>query len=433
MTETPCTKSELEIFEPSEVQVALSEARWQSYQPLNTLTNADNVEFIIPGTSNEGIDMNNISIYVRGRITLANANNLPEADTVQPSANFLASLFRNVDLSINGQLLTRASREYAYKDTILKMVRYDMPMGGKESTYAKLMGFLPDTPGKHNTMAENTNGQTRATWISESKVFELRGRPCIDLFDSERLLIPGVDMQLKFYLNDPTFYLIGANAATNYKLELQEVELYVRRVTIGDTFVQNISQEIATKDALYPFTRREVLSLSVPQGLTQFTKENLFQGQLAVNFFVALVRNDAFSGVTTRNPFCFEHFNLNEIALYENGQSMSQQPLKVDFGNERTVNAYHLLLEANGAIGERAAYPVISHEAFKQGSTIFCFTRSPDLCMNGAALPNQTGNLTLRLIFSQALAQPITIIILAEFDSRIQINQYKKVITDYAV
>ena len=174
MTETPCTKSELEIFEPSEVQVALSEARWQSYQPLNTLTNPDNMEFIIPGTSNEGIDMNNISIYVRGKITLANGTNLPDTDTVQPSSNFLASLFRNVDLSVNGQLLTRASREYAYKDTFLKLIRYDMPKGGKESTHASLMGFLPDTPGKHEIMA-NTNGIMRVAWISQSKIFELRG------------------------------------------------------------------------------------------------------------------------------------------------------------------------------------------------------------------------------------------------------------------
>lgn len=433
MAETPCTKSELEVFEPGEVQVALSDAKWQTYQPLNPLTSTtDNLEFVIPGTANEGIDMNNISIYIRGKITDGADANLLITDLAQPAPNFLASLFRNVDLSINGQMLTRSTREYAYKDTIMKMVRHDSPSGGKESTWAHLCGFLPDTPGKHDTIATNTNGKVRAAWISLSKVFELRGKPCVDLFDSERLLIPGADMQLKFYFNDPVFYMTGA-AGKSYKLSLMEAELYVRRVTIGDSFVENISKQIVDKNAIYPFTRREIVSVSIPAGLTQYTKENLFRGQLGVNYFVAFVRNDAFSGHVEHNPFYFQHFGLKELALYENGQSIAQQPLKVDFANQRTANAYHLLLESNGAIGERSAYPAISHEAFVDGSTIFCFTRSPDLCFNGAALPSQTGNLTLRAHFGTALTSAITMIVLAEFDSRIEINQHKNVITDYPV
>jgi len=433
MTETACSKSELEVFRPNEVQVALEEGRWQSYEPLNALSNATNMEFIIPGTANEGVDMNNITLYIRGKVTKADGAGFDNTDLVQPVNNFLNSLFRNVDLSMNGQLLTRATRDYAYKDTFLKMIRYDMPTHGKECTYAPLYGYYPDTPGKHETMDANKGGLERAKWISESKTFEFRGRPCIDLFDCDRLLIPGTDMQLKFYLNDPSFFLVQTTAALSYKIQIMEAELYVRRVTIGDSFVKSINSDISKQEALYPFTRREIVTMSVATGMTTYVKENLFRGQLAVNYFVAMVHNEAYSGNLKKNPYNFQHFGVSEIALFENGQSMAHHPLKVDFEENRMVNAYQYLLEANGAIGERPAYPAISYEAFKQGSTIFCFTRSPDLCFNGAALPHHTGNLNLRVNFKKALTHPITIIVMAEFDSRIQINENKNVSTDYAV
>ncbi len=435
MGENACMKSEVDVFRPIDVQVALEEGRWQVYEPLNTLSNASNMEFIIPGTSNEGVDLNNISLYLRAKITKADGTNLAAAETVQPVNNLHASLFRNVDLAINGQLLTRASREYAYKDLMLKMIRYDMPRGGKEDTYSRLAGYLPDTVGKQETLADNTNGKKRLEWIKESATFELRSRPCIDLFESDRLLIPGADMQLKFYFNDPSFYLCKpeATAADTFKLTVLEAQLMVRRVTIGDSFVKSIYQDITSKDALYPFVRREMVAVSIPQGLTQFTKENLFRGQLAVNYFVCMVHNEAYTGDVKRNPFFFQHFNLSEIALFENGQSVAHHPLKVDFSENRLANAYHYLLEANGAIGERACYPSITYEAFKNGSIIFCFTRSPDLSFNCAALPQHAGNLNLRLNFKSALAHPITVIVMAEFDSCIRINQYKNVVTDYAV
>ncbi len=243
-----------------------------------------------------------------------------------------------------------------------------MPKSGEENTYARLQGWYMDAPGKHNTLGENTGGLERAKWIAESKIFELRGRPCLDLFECERLLIPGADMQLTFQLNDPKFFLQGAADAANHKLVIQEAELYVRRVTIGESFVAGITNDIKQTDAIYPFTRREIMSFNIATGMTQMTQENVFWGQLAVNYYVCMVDSEAYSGSITKNPFYFQDFKLSEIGLYINGQSVSQQPLKVNFSddNTRIANAYHLFLESNGAISERACYLPIDYEAFKK-------------------------------------------------------------------
>jgi len=453
-TERACSKSELEVFQPIDVQVALTEGRWHTYQPLNGLSrNSDVIEFVIPGTPHEGVDLNNISIYVAGRIKTAAGANITnvqarnaaggveaaDAMTVAPVNNFLGSLFRHVDVSINGQLLTRASREYAYKDFLMKSLFFQMPHGGKEKTQGECFGYYPDEPPtRAGEYTRNTGAVIRAAWIEGSKRFELRGPVGLDLFSTDRLLFPGTDIHVKIHLNEAKFFLMdfgGTAAARNsYKLELEDVEMYVRRVTIGDSFVADMSKEIEHRDAIYPFTRREITSFSIATGLSSAIKENLFRGQLATRYFVCMVDAAAFNGTTiASNPYLFKHFNLNEIALMENGQTIAGPPLKVDFDNGKYLNAYYMLLESIGALGERALYPPITKEQFKNHMCIFCFTRSPDLCHGEVALPNQIGNLTLRLTFGAPMTAAVTCIVMAEFDSRIQINQHKNVITDYAV
>jgi len=442
-TERACSKSELDVFQPIDVQVALTDGRWLSYQPLNGLAEtADVIEFVIPGTPNEGVDLNNISLYVCGKIKTAENGDLPDVAaniTVAPVNNFLGSLFKHIDVSVNGQLLTRASREYAYKDFLIKSLYYQMPQSGKEQTQGEAFGYYPDQPAaRANEFAHaaggNSGAKRRSNWIKGSHRFELRGPLALDLFGTDRLLFPGSDIHLKLHLNDPKFYLMDATATNQYKLNLEEVTLYVRRVTISDSFVADLNKQITSKDAIYPFTRREITSFSIPTGLSSSIKENLFRGQLGTRYFVALVNAAAFNGTTiASNPFHFEHFHLSEVALMENGQSIAGPPLKVDFDNGKYLNAYYMLLESIGAVGERALYPPITKDNFAHNMTIFCFTRSPDLCHGEVALPNQIGNLTLRLTFSQALPQAVTCLVMAEFDSRIQLNQYKNVITDYAV
>ena len=100
-----------------------------------------------------------------------------------------------------------------------------------------------------------------------------------------------------------------------------------------------------------------------------------------------------------------------------------------------SINAYYQLLESIGAVGERALYPAITYEDFKSHTTLFCFTRSPDLSHgeDETVLPSQVGNLTLRLTFSGATTHPITCFVMGEFDSRISINGYKNVSTDFSV
>ena len=104
-TECPCTKSETEVFEKVKVQVALDEGRWYRYNSQNPL-NSDALDFTVAGNTEEMIDMNNISLYLSGKIQRADGTNIPAADNVQVVNNFMGALIKHVAVSINKQMIT---------------------------------------------------------------------------------------------------------------------------------------------------------------------------------------------------------------------------------------------------------------------------------------------------------------------------------------
>jgi len=61
-------------------------------------------------------------------------------------------------------------------------------------------------------------------------------------------------------------------------------------------------------------------SFTVPQNYLDVSHDKLFSGQLPTRIVIGLVSNRAFNRHLTSNPFNFQHFCLNEIALYLDGQ-----------------------------------------------------------------------------------------------------------------
>jgi len=184
--ENPCSKSEIDVFRPIDVQVALTDGFWHTYYPLQSLTNASStIEFTIPATSNEVIDMTSISLYLGGKICKGadGTTALVEANALCPANNFFHSLIRHIDVTINGQLVTRTSRDYAYKAMFMKLAQVDMPRGGRKDAQLALEGFAMDSPGCNKTLVGNDANKglvERRKLIKNSAFFELRGNLCVD-------------------------------------------------------------------------------------------------------------------------------------------------------------------------------------------------------------------------------------------------------------
>ncbi|GFU60921.1 uncharacterized protein F54H12.2 [Trichonephila clavipes] len=103
--------------------------------------------------------------------------------------------------------------------------------------------------------------------------------------------------------------------------------------------------------AKYPIDRVNCKVFSIPQSSYSFIQDNVFSGQMPKRIVLACVDNDAFKGNYKKSPFFeFNHYNVNFIGVYIDGQPMPHQPLELDFEKENYIRAVTSRLENNNNI-----------------------------------------------------------------------------------
>ena len=58
-----------------------------------------------------------------------------------------------------------------------------------------------------------------------------------------------------------------------------------------------------------------------------------------------IVSGDAYEGTYAKNPFNFQHFNLNSLRLLLNGDEIPFQPLTPDFG-KKSLEGIHVIIQS---------------------------------------------------------------------------------------
>ena len=82
------------------------------------------------------IDFANTMLHVKAKVTQANGNDLP-ADAAVGSVNlFLHSLFSQVDISLNGALITSSTNTYPYRAMLKTLLSYGQDAKASQSTSA---------------------------------------------------------------------------------------------------------------------------------------------------------------------------------------------------------------------------------------------------------------------------------------------------------
>jgi hypothetical protein len=58
-----------------------------------------------------------------------------------------------------------------------------------------------------------------------------------------------------------------------------------------------------------------------------------------------MVENAAFNGDVKKNPFNFQHFNINYMTLLKNGDSVPGPPLQLDFEKHCYLRTYMSMVQ----------------------------------------------------------------------------------------
>ena len=231
-------KSELDLFTVPPTQNSIVDSHVVEHQPMASLDSGGPIEFLIPGSGDDYLDLANTMLHVQVKVTRVNGDDLDLADPVGPVNNWLHSLFGQVDLSLNGALVTRSTNTYAYRAYIETLLSY-----GADAKDTQLTGQLwyKDTAA-HMDAVELVDGATanagfvaRREHIVRSRVVDMMGRLHVDLFLQDKFLINGVDVKIRLVRNKAAFALMAGGAHPDYKIDIVNATLFAKKATLNPT------------------------------------------------------------------------------------------------------------------------------------------------------------------------------------------------------
>jgi hypothetical protein len=430
-----CAKSELDLFAVPSTQTSIESGSYVEYHPISSIIGGAPIEFDVTASGDDYIDFANSYVHVRAKITRDNGDNLEAADTVGPVNNFLHSLFSQVDVSLNGTLITSSTNTYAYRAYIETLLSYGFEAKSSQLTSAL---FYKDEAGKMdkpNPLAENAADRNsglvrRHAFAAESREIDMIGRIHSDIFFQEKYMLNEVNAKIKLIRNSDAFCLM-ATGDRQFKVVVTAASLLIRKVKISPSVYLAHAKTLETGTAKYPIRRVICKTFTIPAGYLDVSHEKLFSGQLPVRLVVGLIDNRAANGNRERNPFNFKHFSLTEIGIYLDGQLHGLKPLKLDYAAGRYIAAYAGLFSGTNKINRDEGND-ISRSDYANGYALYAYDLTPDLAENDHVNLTRQGTVRLDLKFGAALAQTVTVVTYAEFENLIEIDRNRNIVFDFS-
>ena len=473
-----CDKSEVDLFRVPPTQQSLERGRWIDYAPLSSVDNPNSaITFLIAGTD-EYIDLSKTILTVTGKVTLKDGTSKLTGggqSNVAPVNNFLHSLFRQVDVYLNGKQVTPAMGTYAYRSYIETLLNYDV--SAKQSQFSSALYYKDTATQMEETGTLGWSSQVvnyrsagaqwdatqnasvkvyappkgnqgfakRHQFIKNGNRFVLSGPIFSDIFMTDRLLLNMMDLKVVLNRSSDAFSLmeIGNDPVIEPKVQLSDVVLKVRKVKVDQSVSDGVERMLKQTPALYPIRRVECKILTIPANLPNVRQDNIFSGIIPNLFVVGLVDVDASTGEYGKNPYNFQHFGVTSVSLTANGQEIPFKLLtlkypsnatgEIDPGTDTELDfdeAYNTLFSGTGKIYSNAGLD-ITREDYPGGYALYAFDLTPDMCKSADYFNAvQRGSLTLALTFGTSHKHAIGMVCYGDFENIIRIDAERNAIYD---
>ena len=97
------------------MQTAVKDGHFVEYHPLSSLSPSAPTEFAISGGGTECLDVKDTNLHVRAKVTQADGTSLAAGVDVASVNDWLHTLFAQVDVSLNGTLISPSENTYGYR------------------------------------------------------------------------------------------------------------------------------------------------------------------------------------------------------------------------------------------------------------------------------------------------------------------------------
>lgn len=411
--------SELNLFRQPSLSAPYQKVQYVDYKSASPLNDGGPIQFIIPQTANQFIDLRRTMLHVEAKIIKKDGSDTAEDQYVWPINLPLHSFFSQVDVEIQQKLIS-SNQMYGYKAMIETLLGFNIEA---QDSFLQSQGFEKESSATIDDVKDVTANQgffQRFTTFGKSQTVDMEGPLMVDICQQDRFIVSGVEINIKLWPAKDAFALLTVIDPPAFTIQLQEVYIKLCKVTPVASVAFGLAEMLKDQPAIYPFMRTEMRAFQIPQGQFDFHMEDIYQSQVPTEVIVCMVNAKAYHGAYKENPYAFLPFDIGELALYVDDESMPAKPLKMNFQRRNYVEAYNMLFDNPPDI----TGPAISRDNFARGYTIFRFRVAPE---QAEGLPNARGNIKLHGTFRKALAQNITLIVIGKFQHVLTIDSSRKI------
>ena len=349
-------QTSVSIFSPPPIDNSITKEYWVEYNPVAEISENGIIEFNIPGTSMDYINLAKSKLHVTYVITGPNGEKIKDerdlnghptanSDQVGPVNFTLHSIFRQIDLSLNQKIVSAdVGVNYPYKAMIDLLLQSSSDMLNSQ---AQAAFYFKDLPGYFDVatyLGGNTGFSERSRPTKDGEEAHIEGVLFSDFSNGQnRAILNGVSINFKFFQSTDPFRLLR-NGTKAYKLKITDAILKVCHISLDPKMIVAHNEALKISTALYPFWRSDIKSFTVAAGSLSFMTDNVYHGKIPSKLIIALVSNSAYSGSYDKNPFFFNHMNLNYLEVTVDGQSVPNRALSPNFEAGDFISSYLLLI-----------------------------------------------------------------------------------------
>lgn len=421
---------ELALFRVPPTNSGVEKVQWIEYRPISNAGDEGPLEFVITGSGNQYIDLQRTKLHVKIKVVKGDGTSLGDQEHVGPTNLFLHSLWSQVEVQLQQKIVSSAGTMYpfkAYLDTLLCH-----GIGNKETKLQSQM-YYPDSSHAMNTgdpiLGANMGLTSRANLIAQSNIVDMEGPLLTDVCQMSRYLLNGIETSFKLWPSKNSFRLMSDVDDARYKVVIMDAFLNVCHITVSPEIVMGHNEILKTTTAKYPFWRSELKHFAMSSGQYYFNKDNMFQGEVPTRMIVCLVSSEAMSGNYKKNPFSFQHYNLDSITITVDGENVLGKPMKPKFsqeGGQNYISAYDALFSC---IKHPDHYNGIARSDYPSGYTLFTFDLEPLSLSNVDYWPVlKRGNLKLDLHFENPLTETVEVLIYATFPDLFEVDSSRAIL-----
>ncbi|XP_061170868.1 uncharacterized protein F54H12.2-like [Saccostrea echinata] len=392
---------------------------YQEIRPISQQSNNTSpIQFNISGQSGlEYLDLKRSQVYLKVRIRRENGQNLSPDDHVGPVNMLLHALFQQVDVNVQGKIITLSTGHYPYRAMFQIICGF-----GQAAKRSQLSAILweRDTPSAFDDADVNTGRNlglyARSQYFKNGEIVELQGPIYHDVFQTDRYLLNQTSVTVKFFQSKPEFYLMTQKENADYVIEIEDMVLKICKIQLSPAILYTHAHILESANACHPYTRTEVKTLSVPTGQNKVTWDQIYQNARPNRILVALVKSQSVAGGYTLSPWNFLPFDISQINLSVDGIPVSGNTMELNYSSPTTHLDLPILTALYEVTGRwmRDCDLDINREDVAGGYCIFAFELEPTFqYMNCMSLIKQ-GNVRLDLQFAAGVPEPITVVLYSE-------------------